>query len=434
MSRPHLPRLRVDPATLPPPLLTSEPGSFAHNTLKVRLPLILEELTGRPEFSPDIRRGLKQLHAELRGGAIQPLRQDAPDTEFWNTVSKSYFGRAWLDVPWYWAETFFYRRLLELTGYFRWGAWQEVDPFGYKKAAELAPGAAPAQLAELLNELPDDPAERFETLLHASLWGNRVDLSYNVAEQVGRARRMEEERENLLVDQTAQVWQFLNEAPRRPGATGKQIVIVGDNAGAELLMDLALVDFLLNEPTRPARQTAPRDGPYAERIVMHLKPQPFFVSDTMPQDVQAALAALARADEMTRALAERLRGYLHGGRLVLRTHWFYPTCLFYYQMPDDLYELLRAADLVILKGDVNYRRTVGDLHWKPTMAYEQVTGYFPAPLVNLRTMKAELVVGLSAAQVEELERIDPAWRVNGKRGLVQGKLRQPGAATGSAVS
>ena len=42
-------------------------------------------------------------------------------------------------------------------------------------------------------------------------------------------------------------------------------------------------------------------------------------------------------------------------RLELRVHWFYPTSLHYFEMPDDLFEMFRAADFVILKGDVNYR-------------------------------------------------------------------------------
>lgn len=413
MTRPQIPRLRVDPATLPPPLLTSEPNTFAQNTFKVRLPIILQELIDQPYYSPDIRGALIRFQSDLRDGVIEPLREDAPDVEFWNTAFKPYWGRAWLDMLWYPAETYFYRRLLEIVGYFHYGAWHEVDPFGYKKAAELAHTAAPAHLTELLQELPDDPTARFETLLHASLWGNRVDLSYNVSEQVGRARRMDEERANLLVDDTAQVWEFLTARPR------KQLIMIGDNAGAELLMDLALIDFLLGGDSKATTQGRPYG---VENITLHLKPQPFYVSDTMPQDVEHALDALTKANDTTRAFAERLRAYMKKGRLVLRTHWFYPTHLAYYQLPDDLFETLRAADLVILKGDVNYRRTVGDLHWKPTIAYDYVTRYFPAPLVNLRTLKAELIVGLRAGEAEELFQVDPDWRVNGKRGVVQANL------------
>jgi hypothetical protein len=51
-----------------------------------------------------------------------------------------------------------------------------------------------------------------------------------------------------------------------------------------------------------------------------------------------------------------------------------------------------------------------------------VVADFPAPLVALRTMKAEVVVGLPAGVAERLTGEDPRWMVNGKRGLVQARL------------
>jgi len=90
-----------------------------------------------------------------------------------------------------------------------------------------------------LRELPADVRERFEVLLYASLWGNRIDLSYTVSTQIGRAARLEDERANLLVDDAGRVWDFLCARPRC------RVAIIADNSGTELLMDLALADFLL---------------------------------------------------------------------------------------------------------------------------------------------------------------------------------------------
>jgi hypothetical protein len=175
------------------------------------------------------------------------------------------------------------------------------------------------------------------------------------------------------------------------------------------LMDLALVDFLLGEGL-------------VEQVAFHLKQQPFFVSDTMPRDVEAGLAALPHGGQAARALGERTQEHLARGRLRLYTHWFYVTSLFYFQLPDDLRAELAAADLVIFKGDVNYRRLIGEVHWPPTTPFAQTTAYFPAPLVALRTCKGELIVGLAEGEAERLQAEDPAWMVNGRRGLVQAKV------------
>jgi hypothetical protein len=195
---------------------------------------------------------------------------------------------------------------------------------------------------------------------------------------------------------------FLRQKPRR-------VCIITDNAGTELLMDLALADFLLGQDL-------------AVQIFLHLKPQPFFVSDAMPDDVDAGLEALDAGGDSARALRIRLRAHLETGRLELHTHWLYATSLFYFELPEDLRATLAGFDLVILKGDVNYRRLVGDLHWPPTTPFEHATAYFPARLVALRTMKAELIVGLPAGEAERLREQDPEWMVNGQRGLIQARL------------
>jgi hypothetical protein len=396
-------RSQIDPGALPPPLLTSEPGSFAYRTFEVRVPAIIQEAVELNSFPDDIRRALEGLRAEVLQGAIRGLREAAPDRWFWDQAVRPYVGRTWLDVPWYWAEAFVYRRLIEATHYFQPGPWQGFDPYGAKKQTEWQPEAAPQAVNATLLALPDDRQARFETLLHASLWGNRTDLSYNVAAQLGDTLQHGDERANLLVDDAGRVWEFLHKRPRR------RLIVVADNAGTELLMDLALVDFLLGEGL-------------VEQVSFHLKQQPFFVSDTMPRDVEAGLAALPRGGQAARALGERIREHLARGRLQLSTHWFYVTSLFHFQLPDDLRAELAAADLVIFKGDVNYRRLLGDAHWPPTTSFAQATAYFPAPLAALRTCKGELIVGLAEGEAERLQAEDPEWMVNGRRGLVQARL------------
>lgn len=413
MSRPHLPPPRIDLRTLPPLLSTGDAGSFAKYTLQERDPRILADLEAAPHFSPDLKRGLAKLRVELTDGAIQPLREDAPDVDFWRQLAKPHIGKSWLEVPWYWAETYFYRRILEITRYFQPGAWHERDPFAHLKDAELQPEAAPERVRALLAMLNEDEpraqAEAFELFLRGALWGNRVDLSYNVERLLGGAAGLSDERENLVADDVARAQAFLR--ARRV----RQLVYIADNAGVELALDLATIDFLLRERAADAR-------PYAEQITLHLKPQPFYVSDAMPQDVWRTLDAFERANAVTRALAQRLRAALKAKRLTLRTHWFYPTPLHYFELPDDLWQLLRAADFAILKGDVNYRRAVGDAHWNPTLRFEYPTRYFPAPFVVLRTLKSDAIVGLRAEQVSALNQTDRAWRVNGKRGVAQANL------------
>jgi uncharacterized protein with ATP-grasp and redox domains len=385
--------------------MNSDPGSFARRTFEVRIPAILREaLDLNPFFDGEIRRNIEALHAELTAGAIRGLIEEALDRPFWDVAAAPYVGRSWLEAPWYWAEAFFYRRVLEATRYFQPGPWQGIDPYAAKKRAEWAVDAAPLAVAQMLESLADDDTEaQFEQLLHAALWGNRTDLSYMVAAHLGATAAPVDERANLLVDDSAALWYFLQTN------AGGRVAILADNAGTELLMDVVLLDFLLTTGL-------------AAEVHLHLKPQPMFVSDAMIQDLADGLDALALGGGAAAMLARRVDGHITSGELILKTHWFNASSLFYSQMPDDLRADLACMDLALVKGDANYRRLLDDAHWPSTTAFADGVAYFPAPVAALRTLKGEIIVGLASGQAERLAEEDPAWLVNGQRGVIQARL------------
>ncbi|MGE5264285.1 MAG: damage-control phosphatase ARMT1 family protein [Acidobacteriota bacterium] len=390
-----------DPTNLPPLILTSEEGSFARRTFEVRIPRIVKDTIAANDFPPEILQALNSLHDEITGGVITPLHQDAPDRRFWDLHSQEYIGKSWLDVPWYWAEAFFYRRVLEATGYFVPGPSYQRDPYANQKNAELRPDAGPHALHAILQNLPVLPEDAFKALLHASVWGNRTDLSYNVSQNDPGALALEQEAANLVVDDTARVWEHL--IARRGG----QVDFICDNAGTELLFDFALADFLLREGL-------------ASRITLHLKPQPFFVSDGMIKDAEFSLGTLAQStvSEVAR-LGRHLQEEREVRHFIFAEHPFWTTCLFFFEMPPDLRVDLAPASLVISKGDANYRRLLGDCHWLPATPFDAIVSYFPAPLAALRTLKAELIAGLRPGEAERYRIQDPAWLTNGQRGVVQ---------------
>ncbi|MBC8447465.1 MAG: DUF89 family protein [Chloroflexi bacterium] len=393
---------------LPPPLMTSEPGSFARFTLLERKPQITRQVIEDNDYPPDIVQALEALQEELASRPLQRLREQAPDAGFWNRELARYKGQTWLEVPWYFAEAVFYRRLLEAVRYFQPGPWQGHDPFGKRKReqetlAVQCLAASWGQLAEV------EPETAGELLLHSCLWGNRADLSYHsVAQQARGGLADSEERRHLLIDHTDAARQLLAGGLHR-------VDVIADNAGMELLCDLALADFLLVQG-------------WAQAVVFHLKDRPFFVSDAMPADVQALVATLqVTSDVAMQELGARLHGHLAAQRLVLRADFpeedsgrgFWTSTRMFRELPPRLRKELQNADLVILKGDANYRRLLDDRHWPHTTRLEEVTGYFPAPFLTLRTLKAELMVDLQPGQADKLAAADPDWLINGKRGIIQ---------------
>jgi uncharacterized protein with ATP-grasp and redox domains len=411
---------------LPPVLLTSEPGSFAQRTFQTRVPRIVDDLITSSDYPPQIATALCALRAEIVGGTLQLIREESDDQEFWNAQAREHLGKTWLELPWYWAEAFFYRRVLEATHYFQKGDYYCRDPFALAKRVELQPERAPRAVAAALAQLPTDTTHAFHALVQASLWGNRADLS-----MLELIKATSTDTSLLLVDDRARVWAFVEQRHSHNQATFQsereqtvpvtkslptraaraaplpRVDIICDNAGTELCFDLALVDFLLR-------------ANLAAEMILHLKPQPTFVSDAMIQDALASLDAFGKSDTPAlRQLAQRLACALDVGRLVLSDHPFWVTGLFFHELPNDLRATLAQASLVISKGDANYRRLIGDCHWEPTARFADAVAHFPAPIVALRTMKAELIVGLCAGAAERLRAEDAEWLVNGTHGIIQ---------------
>ena len=129
----HNPQPITHNLSLPPLLMTSEPGSFAQSTIVERKPEIIRRVIADNAYPSEIVAALEAFREEIASGLIAPLSEDAPDVTFWNEHQAQYADKTWLDVPWYFAETYFYRRLLEAARYFQPGPWQGRDPFAPTK-------------------------------------------------------------------------------------------------------------------------------------------------------------------------------------------------------------------------------------------------------------------------------------------------------------
>ena len=377
--------------------MTSEPCSFARKTIVERKPQILQEVSQAHPYPLRILSAIKALAHEIAGEAILPLREDAPDVVLWNGAWAEFEGHTWLDVPWYLAETFFYRRLMEVVRFYQPGPWYDVDPFAPQKAAELE-RALPSFLS-ILDQQFTDPGTGFAAMLRDALWGNRADLSNRTISATATDRLSDHQADRLLIDDTPRIWRHL------VGVRGARVDVIADNSGLELLLDLRLADFLV--------QTG------LARVRLHLKRMPFFVSDAMIRDLEHSLDRLDASSSSGAALASRLRGAIEAGEITLRDDPFWSTCLSFHQLPARIERELSASRLVLLKGDVNYRRVLDDRHWPNTARLADIAAHFPAPFAVLRTLKGELIVDLEPGQAETLSSIDQTWMINGQRGVIQ---------------
>lgn len=163
-------------AELPPPLMTSEPGSFARRTIVERKPQIIRQVIEDNDYPLDIMQALETFREEIASQPMRPLSEHAPDVAPWNRELAACRGKTWIEVPWHFAETYFYRRLLEAVRYFQPGPWEGRDPFEEQKRQQEE--VVVEWLADAWVQIADvEPEVAFEALLHSCLWGNRADLS-----------------------------------------------------------------------------------------------------------------------------------------------------------------------------------------------------------------------------------------------------------------
>ncbi|WP_328722816.1 damage-control phosphatase ARMT1 family protein [Streptomyces sp. NBC_00247] len=383
-----------------PVVRSDEPGSFARGVLAGRHPALVRQVGDAFPYGRRQHEALDTLLAEIADDVVGPLTPADDDHEQWAAWGQEYIGGSWYEAPFLWAENYFYRRLLGAVGYFGTGPWRGVDPFAPFKRAELRGEAVEGEL-RALDALAGAPAgRRGAALLHASLWGNRADLGFRIS--AGGPAKSGVAVPALVADDSATLWQLL------PAGSPATVAVVADNAGRELIPDLVLVDHLLGHG-------------HAERVVLYVKPSPYFVSDAMTADVVDCLRRLVEAPGEAGRTGERLWTAMAAGAVEVRTHPFFCAPLPYEEMPDDLRKEFEGAALTILKGDLNYRRLVGDRRWGATDSFAGLTAHFPGAVAALRTLKSDVVVGLEPGVLDTLERSGAAWRTSGTHALIQAR-------------
>ncbi len=390
-------RVRVDPGTLPEPLLGSEPNSFAEDTVLRRLPEQVLRVIEDNQFSAEINQSLQAFHDDMPHGPIRPLR-DRRDG--WDACLKPLSGQNWLEAPWLPVEIYFYRRILEATDYFRNG----IDPFALQKRLAWQESAETIEhITSTLTDTLDAPPETaLPEWVAQALWGNQDDLGLFPVGTERPDTAVSARREATLADDTVRVVDYiLSNGPL------DRIDFILDNSGLEFVGDLCLADYLLSHQL-------------VKQIVLHVKQHPYFVSDVMEVDLHATFRQLHdHANPGTTAMGKRLYKHLVKERFVIKQDAHWVLGLPQWEMNNALYQELATSQLLISKGDLNYRRWMDDRKWPFDTPFAQVVDYSPAPLLCLRTCKAPVASGISAEITKPLAAREPDWNTSGRYGVIQ---------------
>ncbi|PFH61726.1 hypothetical protein XA68_16447 [Ophiocordyceps unilateralis] len=457
----------MDLDTKTPKCVTSDVTSFASESVRQRWPTILTGAiddvyrttlsTEDAEKQAEGKKLVEQLgclkYEVQHDRKLSPLEDDGfPDeTAAYNKELEGLGNPSWLDVPWLFAECYMYRRINSLFQRTkRWKnydifARQKIDTFRTSRVAVLELAARYREMVEQLRvkkpATDDDEAEElmFCEFFEICLWGNATDLSlltnltYEDIKKLQGAEARKAAEANILINHLPAAYRLLTKA-RAEGKKERRVDFVLDNAGFELYVDLILAGFLLLSGL-------------ATEVVLRPKSMPWFVSDVVPGDFTALLNAISdprvffEAQTEDEKLQEKAAAPLSDeqvsdmifvfqdwagrhaeGQLIIRPDRYWTAGGSFWRLPHEAAELhddLKGAELVIFKGDLNYRKLTGDARWKPTTSFQEAIGPMGkgsgVNVLSLRTCKADVVVGLPSGKDEELRKTEGGGGDSGAR-------------------
>ncbi|AET39601.1 putative methyltransferase Ecym_4568 [Eremothecium cymbalariae DBVPG len=417
-------------SSLPPKFQTSDANSFGQYTAEKRWPIIvqncIDDFSAETGLSPSalaqqqhILDELEKLKREIQeDGELRPFTKEEMELskvpKVFNERGEELGKQTWVNGEWLYCEVYLYRRILVL---FRQNeAWRDYDVFeSVKRETFRQSEHGVVELAKWYQSLSGQMGSELEALfqefVEISLWGNATDLSLltNVTleeiQSIQGASVRSDSQERILINDTSLVWQALGAGKVRDSK--QRVDFVLDNSGFELYADLLFSLFLL-------------DSGMAGTCVLHAKDSPYMVSDTMVKDYHQLTGDLhdrsffscdSGKDTAARSaldfVSERISSAFSKGQLVVKEHpfWTEPGDFWELVPGHPVFEDLKDSDLVIFKGDFNYRKLTGDLRWPRSTPYRKAIG----PLaqhglrsLSLRTAKSDVIVGLAEGVDEKL--------------------------------
>jgi hypothetical protein len=316
---------------------------YVAETFRTRIPKILANAAAA--VGAEARFGIERLAAAIAEDRPMEMDFSSWPVAGWEGLPARVTGRRPSETPFFDFEFWMYFRILAAVRFEETG----VDPFRATKHRDLNRHI----------EMADAALGRMSTLaegLRFSLAGNAHDLS-----QIAGPSEAHDLGVSLLDAAHPEL---------------RRLNIIADNFGAEFVADLALAVIAAEAEVE---------------VVLHVKQLPIFVSDTTTDDVNVLLD---RLDNST-GFGRRVHAALGLGTMRFATHPFWSAPKFFDEVP--VRELGTGPGVLnVLKGDLNFRRAVGDAAVAIETPFETLDVLPAAPLLALRSIKSYCVAGMTA--------------------------------------
>lgn len=191
-----------------------------------------------------------------------------------------------------------------------------------------------------------------------------------------------------------------------------------DNAGVEFFSDLVLGYLLLKKSEYRIK-----------KIIYHVNILPIFVSDVIENDLDYTFKVIEDNLDLISIGKKEKKKALIALQEIKKIFIDKEACIeadFIWNMPTPYKSISRkreifenASDLLIVKGDLNYRRLCGDKTYHYTKKIDKLTDYIKCPTLVVRCFKSNLVLDYSTKRYKQNTIEDRDWRTNGKYGVIK---------------
>lgn len=374
----------------------SQLDSFAYFTIKERFPKIYNDYCSG-NFDDFIE------HTTVEDALKNIFKQnECSDLSFIQGKETKTLKDFFESEPFFESEVLFYHVLLAQKEYFK----NKNDFFAIKKDTDYTNehDSYRKELENLFNQGNyyqniKDQREKFlsqqrdfRAILNYSLTANTGDLSQLEINRPDSVR--------ILHDDTDKCFNFIISKKH------KRFDIICDNSGAELFSDIYLAVFMIIHD-------------YVNKVVLHVKSYPYFVSDATIDDFGKLVNTLTKDNSNSQLLE-----LLSKKKIEVKTHKFWAEAKYFDELPKDLGINKNTTNLLIVKGDLNYRRLVMDKNWQTTDSFEKRCLIKDIPVIAPRVLKSDVLVGVEPIFVSMAKAQDKKYKTDGKWGVIQTNLKK----------
>lgn len=451
--RPEELKLRFGRKKNNPKPFTYKDDDFAHDTIRYRFRNILHELNNYYEDAvtkiykgEELREMIQKrpfsydtcMEKRFEKPEVLMKKLSKDDQIELEKVYKQYPSNdrtnkaVFREAPFIDSEHFFYYYILnvfyglpiEIQEYMSDGHRDVMDPYKLKKKKSIEDDVkgVKSYILDCLNIIGSFKnkynQEALRNVVRLSLDTNSCDLS-----QLGGKTIHPLPEENIYPsERVAFVEYFDKESGKGSEDTDPKIVVnyLVDNGSVEFFSDLTFAFVVLNMAN-------------VKEVNFYVNKLPIFVSDVVEDDFTYMVETIkrcldnlqvedAKKAEYCSCLA-KLEELVNMKRINIKPGFIWNMPTEYRALANDGCDLFRQQNSVlVIKGDLNYRRLAGDKMWSYKKRLSKITqDFLECPTLVIRSFKSDLVLDYSFSRYRKNNKNDDNryWRENGEYGVIR---------------